>query len=156
MSSIRSAARALIVRSDKILLTRCQRDGYEFYLLPGGGQREGETLEETVVRECHEEIGVEVEVIRLRFVRDYIPASGDFSYLTVSEARHQVEHFFECRVPQHYDPLAGREPDAAQLAVEWLDAEALSAVSRVYPAGLARVLDAEHFASLPVYWREFD
>ena len=153
MPSIRSAARALIFRGEKILLTRCQRDGHEFYLLPGGGQQLGETLEETVVRECREEIGVEVEVIRLRFVRDYIPASDAFSYLTSSETTHQVEHFFECRVPESDELLGGSEPDPNQLAVEWLDAAALSA-ARVYPEGLARVLDPQRSASLPVYWAD--
>ena len=153
MSSIRSAARALIVRRDKILLTRCRRDGQEFYVLPGGGQQEVETLEEAVIRECREEIGVEVEVRGLCFVRDYIPAPGAFSYLDVSEAKHQVEHFFECDVPAGYEPEKGSEPDPLQVSVEWLGVEALSG-GRVYPPGLERVLAGEPLDSLPVYWRE--
>lgn len=148
MASIRSAARALIVQGNQVLLTRCRYGDHEFYLLPGGGQEPGESLAQTVARECREEIGAEVEVGGLRFVRDYIPAPERFSYL--SEAPHQVEHIFECRVPQDYEPVGGVEPDSTQVAVEWVDFEALEG-RPVYPEWLARVLQAADRDALPVY-----
>ena len=149
MGAIRIAARALIMHKKCLLLTRCEHQGHTFYLAPGGGQEERETLAETVARECREEIGVEVEGGRLLFVRDYIPPKGGFSYL--SKEQHQVEHFFECRVPDDYRPTKGSTPDSNQVAVEWLDLETLSKVE-VYPAWLVEVLGAKRVSSLPFYW----
>ena len=149
MDSIRTAARALILREDKMLLVHCRNAAGEYYALPGGGQRSGETLLATLERECREEIGVTPEVVRLRFVRDFIAANHDFSYLT--EATHQVEHVFECRVPESYVAISGSGPDADQLGVEWLDSASLLAV-RACPARLEQLLDPARAAALPTYW----
>ncbi len=54
-----------IVRDDCILLLRYKpKLGEPFWMLPGGG-REDETAEECVVREMHEETGLEVRVKRI-------------------------------------------------------------------------------------------
>ena len=148
MLLIRSAARALIVRDGRVLLTRCVYEGSEFYLLPGGGQNPGESLRQTVARECREEIDTEVEVGALRFVRDYIPSETGFSYL--SEAPHQVEHIFECQVPEGYRPGGGVEPDSTQVGVEWVEIDRVPGI-RVYPGWLMTALQAEDPDSLPVY-----
>ncbi|MBM3861911.1 MAG: NUDIX domain-containing protein, partial [Verrucomicrobia bacterium] len=68
---IRNSAKAIIIRDGCVLLVRVNDEGGEWYVLPGGGQRHGESLHETVRRECLEEIGVEVEVGELRLVREY-------------------------------------------------------------------------------------
>jgi len=55
---------AILWQDDKILI--CQRDDtgscpllWEF---PGGKQEDGETLAECLIRECHEELGIMIEV----------------------------------------------------------------------------------------------
>jgi 8-oxo-dGTP pyrophosphatase MutT (NUDIX family) len=53
---IRSAARAIIIKNDSVLLVQMKNDGGEFFILPGGGQLHGETLVQTVKRECMEEL----------------------------------------------------------------------------------------------------
>ena len=153
MGRIRTAARALIVREGRLLLTHCRDRTGDWYTAPGGGQVEGETLPETLVRECREELGAEVEVGGLRFVRDYIPGADEFSYL--SEAAHQLELFFECRVAASYRAGSGPEADHHQVGVIWADAEALGEL-RVYPARLRDVLDSVKAPELPVYWGSGD
>jgi len=153
MGEVRTAAKALIVRDGRVLLNHCRDETGDWYALPGGGQRTGETLFETVVRECREEIGAEVEVVGLRFVRDLIVANHSFTYL--EEAPHQVEHLFECRVPEDYEPACGPGPDSTQVGVVWLDAEMLARV-RVYPGLLRDVLDSGRSARLPVYWGDVE
>ena len=59
---IRNSAKAIIVKDSKVLLTKNEDNEGVFYLFPGGGQEHGETLPETVKRECLEEIGQQVEV----------------------------------------------------------------------------------------------
>ena len=149
MERVRTAAKAIIIRDGRLLLNHCRDEQGDWYALPGGGQQPGETLAEALVRECREEISAEVEVVGLRFVRDYIAAHHDFSYL--EEAQHQVEHLFECRVSEDYVPCSGPGPDSQQVGVVWLDREAL-ARARVYPSTLRQLLEPEAAGPLPVYW----
>ncbi|MDG2335855.1 MAG: NUDIX domain-containing protein [Myxococcota bacterium] len=151
MGAIRTAARALIFRDGRLLLARCRDADGDWYMAPGGGQHEGESLPETLVRECREELGAEIEVVGLRFVRDYIVAHHAFSYL--DEAAHQLEVFFECRVSEDYEAGLGTEPDARQVGVVWADHEML-AQARVYPAQLKRLTRPEGRSEWPLYWGE--
>ncbi len=69
-SKTRDGARAIIVQDGNILLTHELNSGW--WLLPGGGQEEGETFEECVIREVEEETGVLVRVIRpVVFMKEY-------------------------------------------------------------------------------------
>jgi len=149
MGWIRTAAKALIIRERRLLLTHCRDETGDWYALPGGGQEPEETLADCVARECREELGVDVRVGALLFVRDHIVANHDFSY--VHEAPHQVEHLFACEVPGDYEPSSGAEPDSAQIGVAWLGLEELRA-ARVYPSWLREVLDPEREGALPIYW----
>lgn len=62
MNRIRNSAKAVIIDSGRLLLTRNRDHIGTYYLFPGGGQEFGEPLADTVVRECLEEIGRTVEV----------------------------------------------------------------------------------------------
>jgi 8-oxo-dGTP pyrophosphatase MutT (NUDIX family) len=137
MPPVRNAAKAVIVEGGRLLVTvNRDREG-TFYLLPGGGQDEGETLTETLVRECWEEIGIRVEVGDLLFVREYIAAHHEFA---LSEPNvHQVEFMFVCRPVAERDPQRGASPDAWQIGATWLDLDALSR-ARFYPAALKEPL----------------
>lgn len=53
----RTAARAIVKRGDQYLLIYSKYGDYKF---PGGGLKEGETLEETMIREVKEETGYHV------------------------------------------------------------------------------------------------
>lgn len=152
VGQIRTAARAIIVRKGRLLLTHCRDARGEWYTAPGGGQIEGENLPETLVRECREEIGVEVEVVGLRYVRDYIVAQHEFSYL--DKATHQLELFFECTVPANYRAQNGPSPDSCQVGVIWAGTEALQTL-RVYPERLRDVVKPGALGAtggLPGYW----
>ncbi|MEA3238227.1 MAG: NUDIX domain-containing protein, partial [Candidatus Bipolaricaulota bacterium] len=108
MSGIRNSAKAIIIEDDRILLTRNRNNAGEFYLLPGGGQRHGESLSEALVRECLEEIGVRVSVGNLLLVRDYISAHHEFA--SEDANAHQVEFMFRCRIPAG-EVHVGKTPD---------------------------------------------
>jgi ADP-ribose pyrophosphatase YjhB (NUDIX family) len=55
--SIRNSAKAIVLHEGKILVNRCSSRFGEYYALPGGGQRTGDMLQETVKRELLEETG---------------------------------------------------------------------------------------------------
>lgn len=133
MTRIRTAVKALIVREGRLLLNHCRSGDGDYYALPGGGQQVGETLDRALERECREEIGVEVAVGALAFVRDHIVAHHAFSY--VKEAPHQVEMLFHCTLAPGEEPALGPAPDREQIGVAWLDASQMAEL-RVLPSWL--------------------
>lgn len=57
--------RVICLRNGKLLLVQHRwHDGTYFWLIPGGGIKSGETIEEAAAREMWEEAGVRVRVVR--------------------------------------------------------------------------------------------
>ena len=147
MRSVRNSAKAVIIRDGRVLLTVNKDEDGAFYLLPGGGQVAGETLPEALQRECREEIGVDVIVGELRYVREYISRNHEFA--ASDGDAHQMEYMFTCRLPDGAEPAQGHTPDTWQAGIEWVPLERLTA-TRLYPAVL-RPLLAAGCADGPVY-----
>ena len=115
---IRTAARAVIIR-DGALLTVVLRDKEgDFHVLPGGGQTHGETLAETVYRECLEEIGAPVVIGPLLYIREYVGANHDFAYRHAHF--HQVEAVFRCTLKGEPGADGGTARDNRQVGLAWL------------------------------------
>ena len=144
---IRNAARALVVRDNSILLLR--KAGYESgerFALPGGGQDPGETLVQTLLRECHEEIGTRVQVGDLVHVADYFKPRDT----NPPSTRHLVEFLFSCDVPETYTPVNGHRPDKHQVEVVWAGLDVLADMP-LYPRSLAAFLTGAHGTGTRVY-----
>lgn len=148
---IRISAKALIVREGRLLAARKEdRDG-SYYILIGGGQKFGETLHETVRRECLEEAGIDVEPGEMLLMREYIGNSHEFA--STDAHRHAIEHMFICRALGEPDPARAVEPDEGQVGVEWLPLEQIEEY-RLYPQSMRAAL-REYFlrgVPLPAYW----
>jgi 8-oxo-dGTP diphosphatase len=76
---VRNTARAVVHKDGKVLIMeRWRRDKagelLHYYSIPGGGIEPGETGEQAVVREMHEEMNIVVEPIRL--IADYEQPDG--------------------------------------------------------------------------------
>jgi ADP-ribose pyrophosphatase YjhB (NUDIX family) len=154
--SVRISAKAIVVVDGRILLLRhCDADG-DWYSLPGGGQRHGETLPEAVERECMEETGLRVKMGRLVFIRDYISANHEFAQ--EDPGAHQVELMFECSPAGGDRPASGgrpgvslgESPDDMQTGVEWVDLSSLNEL-RLYPRTVAAALVNGVPSQGPVY-----
>ena len=131
----RNSSKAIIVRDGRILLTVNSDEQGDFYLLPGGGQKHGETLHHTLKREVLEETGWVVTAEKLLLVRDYIGANHEFS--DVEGDVHQTEFMFEaCPVRHLGKPLV---QDAWQIGIEWIDINRLIDI-RIYPSVLKEIL----------------
>ena len=70
--AIRNSAKAVIVKDEKLLAIKIQENSGTYYILPGGGQEHGENLHQALIRECKEELGADIEIGDLIFVREYI------------------------------------------------------------------------------------
>ena len=146
MPHVRVAAKAIVIRDGRLLVTRNSEETSAFFLLPGGGQEHGESLPEALRREVMEEVGVPVEVHDLVLVRDYIARHHEFAQV---DDAHQLELYFRCTLLGDTLPANGPNPDIWQTGVEWLDLTAPEA-ARLYPKVLQSLL-LEPDAPGPIY-----
>ena len=137
MKPIRNSAKAIIIMNDKLLLTKNVDHAGFFYLFPGGGQELGEELRQSVIRECIEEIGCEINVGELVFVREYIGKNHEFSEWDSDS--HQVEFYFICSLKFESTLFKGINPDSNQVDVEWIEIAMLDEI-RLYPKEVGKKL----------------
>lgn len=71
---MRARVAGIALDDGKILLLDQDTDGPRRWSLPGGKVEDGETLEQALVREMREETGAEVEIGRLLYLCDNVPA----------------------------------------------------------------------------------
>ncbi len=71
MTEIKVRAVGVLIKDDKVLLIHRMQDGKEFWVLPGGGKEENETVKEAVVREIEEEASIQCEIVELLYKHKY-------------------------------------------------------------------------------------
>lgn len=143
---IRNTVRAYIVRDDAVLVQhKVYADGSERYVLPGGALDLGETLAEGLQRECMEEIGCEVEPVKLLHIADFFKAKDTLPAST----RHQIEFIFYCHISETYVAQNGKKPDRHQKDIIWLKRYEFKNVP-FSPAGLRDILFGND-TDMPVY-----
>ncbi|WP_319370916.1 NUDIX hydrolase [uncultured Ilyobacter sp.] len=86
--NIRVRVAGVLTRGDEILFVKHQKNGQEYWLLPGGGVDYGETMEESLIREFMEECNIEVEVGNLMFISQGI---------SPDKSKHIINMFFKVR-----------------------------------------------------------
>jgi 8-oxo-dGTP diphosphatase len=145
---VRNSTKAVIIRDGKVLvIIKRDQDG-PYAVLPGGGQNWGETLPDALMRECLEEIGTQVKVRKLLFIREYRSAQHEFA--AISPDVHQVEFYFKCKVSKDYEPSQGHLPDDGQEEVRWVALDKLDTV-QLYPRSICPLLvDLKH-SDYPIY-----
>ncbi|MFI6743419.1 NUDIX domain-containing protein [Nonomuraea sp. NPDC050451] len=140
--SISVSAKAAVIRDGKLLVT-VYEEPFLHYNLPGGRLRNGESLEQAVVRKLREECCADVEVDRLLYVFEYIPPEG-----ADDPAEYQKVQFnFLARLADGCEP---RLPDTKgeEDGIAWLDLAAV-ADAPILPPVAGKLLEA--LAKLPEY-----
>lgn len=97
---MRISSRAIIIENGKVLtmFRKKTNNGIvkEYYVIPGGGQEKGETLEETAIRELKEEMDVDIQIL---------------GYLGQSVWQDTTSNFFHCKIVSGTPHLSGEEVD---------------------------------------------
>ena len=123
---IRNAAKALIIKDDKMLAIKISDGKEEWYIMPGGGQDVEELLPEAACREVAEELGLQIEVKDLVFVVEGVHG----------ENFHRVDLVFLCEYKGVIEN-ATLQGDTNQVGYDWLDIEKLN-TTPLYPSKLRR------------------
>jgi len=63
------AQKAVIVRDGKVLIMRDVREEKEIWEIPGGRLNEGEEVQAGLMREIKEELGIDVEVVKVLHIQ---------------------------------------------------------------------------------------
>ncbi len=71
----------LLVKNNKILVLESEYNSGNFYLLPGGGIEDYETLQETAIRETKEETNLDVKISKLLYLQEWINKSRNKNVL---------------------------------------------------------------------------
>jgi len=125
---IRNAAKALIIKDDKMLAIKINDGKEEWYIMPGGGQDVEELLPDTVCREVAEELGLLVEVKDLVLVIEGVHG----------EQFHRVDLVFLCEYISEIENSV-LQTDTNQVGYDWLDIKTLNTIP-LYPSKLRRQL----------------
>ena len=136
---LRNSAKAVIIEDGRLLVIVNGGDNGRYYILPGGGQVGGETLHHALRRECLEEIGADVEIGELLYLREYIGRNHEFA-VDDGDA-HQVEFMFACRLKTRPSHDSATGPDRWQIGLEWVPLDKLED-SPFYPQSLRPSLRA--------------
>ena len=115
----RYSIKAIIIKDNKLLVESCDYGRGRFCKLPGGGHQWGETIKEALIRECKEELCLDVTPLRLVLARDYI--AKNHSQSIDNKNFHQAELMFECEVKDFSTLACGSEPDGENQQIKWIE-----------------------------------
>ena len=120
---MRNRSVAIVVRNGAVLVEKTYYEGRYFYALPGGGIEEGESPEETALRELKEECGLDGKIIKPLNI--------------VHKKDGSREYVYEIAVSEEQIAITGKDPELTEeeqviLEVCWLRLYEMSEKDRAF------------------------
>ena len=131
---MRTRAGIVLIEDHKVALIERHRAGLDYFVFPGGGVEEGETLEQGAIREAMEELGVEVSLKQKVAVIHFYQSTQHY-FLAGS-----VGGKFGTGTGEEYDDV---DPDASGEGVYipvWMPIDELPQHEKVFPAEVAKLI----------------
>ena len=119
---MRNRSVVFVIRDKKILMEKLCYEGRTFYSIPGGGIEDGETPEQTAIRELKEECGLDGVIIRK---------------LAEVYNHERTEYSFWVSVPKEQEAIKGYDPeepvdDQPIKEVRWMNLNEMSEKDRAF------------------------
>ncbi|MCR5837968.1 MAG: NUDIX domain-containing protein [Lachnospiraceae bacterium] len=114
----RPSVRGVIIRGDKIALVHSLK--FDYYKFPGGGMDEGETYEDTLIREVREESGLVVIPSTIEEYGIFLKKEkGKYEDLFIQES-----YYYFCEAEQEVVPQEMDDDEREErFTLEWVDPE---------------------------------
>lgn len=132
-NNLRNRVSAIIVKNGKLLLIRRVKLGEEYYIFPGGGVDEGETLEKALIREVKEELTL--DVMKHKFLLS-IQNIGVPQIATIHKGNRN-EHYYLIEeyggIPEIGGPEKERMNEDNQYHIEWVLLSEVKKAKNIYP-----------------------
>ena len=125
----RIAVRAIVMHDGKLLLVNAWKGRTHLWCAPGGGAEAHASLPDNLIREVHEETGLNITVGTPCLVNEFHDPKGEF---------HQVDIYFRCQITDATLDLNWRDPEGIVTHRRWVTRAEMSQL-RVKPDSLAAV-----------------
>ena len=136
----------LLIRDARVLLVRCVYAGepQPLWVLPGGRQEKGETIEDAVVREFTEETSLRVRPATLAYVSESLDPDHGYHVVNCTFFMEELEG---CGEPRPADPAV---VEARFVSIEEAPAMLAADVLRIpVQAALSGTIDRRYFSFKP-------
>ncbi len=114
--------RGIVKKDGSVLLIHRFKNGDEYWVVPGGGVEEGETLEEALYREMKEETNLDVK---------------SFTCLKSIETENGEQYIYQCEMSDGEIKLQGPELESMdennQYILTWLPTDDVLKLKTLYP-----------------------
>ena len=131
---MRIRAGAVLIEGDQVSLIERFRDGKHYFVFPGGGVDEGETLMEAIIREMDEETGLRVTVKR-KLAEIHFGLSTQHYFLV-----ERLSGEFGSGTGEEYTDSDPDDPTQGIYIPIWMPLPELSEHENVYPADVAELV----------------
>lgn len=129
-TSPRIAARAIIVKDDRLLLVNAYADSNStLWCAPGGGVERGSSIPDNLIREVYEETGLTISVGHPCLVNEFHEPKSGF---------HQIDLFFRCKIIKGSLSESWEDPEAVVNRRKWVSRDEMQAL-RFKPDSLADI-----------------
>lgn len=132
---MRIRAGIVLIKEDKVALIERYRAGFHYYLFPGGGLDDDETVEKAAIRETVEELGIEV-VIKQKVAEVQLGQRSRQIYFLVEQTGGE----FGTGTGEEFVESNRDNPQKGIYIPMWMPIEELRQHANIYPPEVARLV----------------
>ncbi len=132
---MRVRAGIVLIIEGKVALIERHRAGLHYFVFPGGGVDEGESVEQAALREALEELGIEV-AIKQRIAEVQLGRTSRQIYFLAE----QIGGNFGTGRGEEYTDSDPDDPEEGTYLPVWIPIHELPRHTNVYPADVARLV----------------
>lgn len=132
---MRIRAGIVLIKENKVALIERHRAGLDYFVFPGGGVDDGESMEQAALREAMEELGLEV-AIKQKLAEVQLGLKSRQVYFLVE----QIGGEFGTGIGEEYTDSDPHDPDEGTYLPIWMSIDALQQHTNVHPAHVARLV----------------